>query len=142
MTPKLTFQIKEKIQNKIIHRRKSNLRVSNTNPADTETLLNDLVAQLNNNQEEYTHAINVLRAKFVQDSETIKMGLAKLLTSQQHRDEISADKLNRLKELLAIDRQNGSKPDCGDIKSLHRHEKHLAEVEKEVIEILSKRFKK
>lgn len=141
MSLKLKLSIKERFQRKITDHRKSSLR-DYPNPADTESLLNDLVNQLNKNQEEYTHMLNVLQAKFVQDSETIKMGLAKLLTSQKHRDEISADKLNRLQELLKCDCSNGSRLNQDDIKSLRSHEKHLAEVEKEVIEILSKRFKK
>ena len=142
MTAKLKLYLKDKLKRKGNGGANHRLKLNKNDQAATETLLNDLLTQLNRNQAEYTHMTNLMQAKFAQDSETIKMGLAKLLTSQKHREDIPADRLNRLQELLANESQIGKATDCNDLKCLRRHEKHLAEVEKEVIEILSKRFKK
>ena len=142
MTAKLKMYLKDKLKRKGNGQDKPDLNISQNDQAATEALLNDLLSQLDKNQAEYTRMTNLMQAKFAQDSETIKMGLAKLLTSQTHRDGIPADRLNRLQELLVHDRSIGNPAECSDLKCLRQHEKHLAEVEREIIGILSKRFKK
>lgn len=142
MTAKLKLYLKDKLKRKGNDQDRPDLHINKNDQAATETLLNDLLGQLEKNQAEYTRMTNLMQAKFTQDSETIKMGLAKLLTSQTHRDGIPVDRLNRLQELLVHDSSSGNPAECSDLKYLRQHEKHLAEVEKEIIGILSKRFKK
>ena len=110
-------------------------------PVDVEKLLENLLEQISRRRDEYVRQINILRDKFIQDTETIRMGLEKLSSSRAHREEISSDKihsLNRLarKEIPLEDL------DFNDIDNLKAYEKHLADLEKEIIEILTGRFRK
>jgi hypothetical protein len=110
-------------------------------PVDVERLLESLLEQIGQRRDEYIRQINILRDKFIQDTETIRMGLEKLSSSQTHREEISTDRLHSLNR-LAMKKMSLEDMDTDDIDNLKTYEKHLADLEKEVIEILTGRFKK
>lgn len=110
-------------------------------PVDVEKLLEKLLEQTGRRCDEYVERINILRDKFIQDSETIRMGLEKLTSSSAHREEISGEKV---RSLIRLARQEIALEDLDsdDIDNLRAYERHLAVLEREIIEILTGRFKK
>ena len=108
---------------------------------DIHEVLENLFRQVDNNEGDFIKEISIIRDKFIADSETIKMGLTQLLNSENDREAISSEKTIRLKEIAdSILAQENS--NMNDISKLQEKEKYLARLEKEIIEILSMRFKK
>jgi hypothetical protein len=114
---------------------------SHNDPVDVEKLLENLLEQTGRRRDEYIRQINILKDKFIQDTETIRMGLEKLSSSRAHREEISNNKLHSLNR-LSMKEMSIEDMDSDDIDNLRAYERHLADLEKEVIEILTGRFKK
>ncbi len=131
----MTFKKTRELPKKIIGNNGQN------DPVDVEKLLENLLEQAGRRQKEYVRQINILRDKFIQDTETIRMGLEKLSSSPAHREEISSDKIQSLNR-LAMKEISFKDLDSNDIDNLRAYERHLADLEKEVIEILTGRFKR
>ena len=104
-------------------------------------VLEDLFRQVDRNEGEFIKEINILRDKFISDSETIKMGLTQLMNSEQHRETISSEKATHLKQIADLNMEpEDTKLD--DLSKLQAREKYLGELEREIIGILSQHFKK
>jgi hypothetical protein len=77
----------------------------------------------------------------VQDAETIRMALDRLASEDENAENIPDEKVARLKRTL-----NQELPEAvydGDlVENIRAYEKYLGKLEKEVMEILTKRFKK
>lgn len=131
----MTFKKTRELPKKIIGNNGHN------DPVDVEKLLENLLEQAGRRRDEYVRQINILRDKFIQDTETIRMGLEKLSSSRAHREEISSDKIHSLK-CLAMKEISLKDLDSSDSDNLRAYEKYLADLEKEVIEILTGRFKR
>jgi len=110
-------------------------------PTDISKVLENLFRQVDRNEGEFIKEINILRDKFISDSETIKMGLTQLMNSEQHRETISSEKATHLKQIADLNMEpEDTKLD--DLSKLQVREKYLGELEKEIIDILSQHFKK
>jgi Arc/MetJ-type ribon-helix-helix transcriptional regulator len=110
-------------------------------PADISKVLEDLFRQVDKNEGDFIKEINILRDKFISDSETIKMGLTQLLNSEEHRETISSEKATYLKQ-IADSSLEQKDSELDDLSKLQAREKYLGELEKEIIGILSQRFRK
>ncbi|MBD3382952.1 MAG: hypothetical protein GF404_12240 [candidate division Zixibacteria bacterium] len=111
------------------------------NEYSREGIFADLREQLNRRHARYMHDLEILRDKMVQDAETIRMALDRLASEDENAENIPDEKVARLKRTL-----NQELPEAvydGDlVENIRAYEKYLGKLEKEVMEILTKRFKK
>jgi len=139
---KIKEQFRETIQwSKGVQKRLTGTRSPRHKELDVHQILESLFKQVDRNKDEYVKKIDVCKRKYISDSETIKMALIKLLTSHEHEQEISPEKAGRLQELLQ-ERFEDEDSQRDEIGVLKEKENSLAALEKEVIGILSRRFKK
>ncbi len=142
MVTKIKDQVKETIQwSREIQKRLKGSKSQEQQDLNVHHILEELFKQVDRNKDEYVCKIDTCKEKYISDSETIKMALTKLLTSHEHEDSIPREKALRLQELLrcASHSENGGRDEMTKLKE---RENSLAALEKEVIGILSRRFKK
>ncbi|NIP43682.1 MAG: hypothetical protein GWO41_12965 [candidate division Zixibacteria bacterium] len=139
---KIKEQFKETIEwSKNVQKRLTGIKSPGNKDLDVHHILESLFKQVDRDKDEYIKQVDVCKQKYISDSETIKMALTKLLTSLEHEQEISQEKASRLQELLH-ERFMDDDDQRDEIGELKAKEKSLAALEKEVIEILSRRFTK
>jgi hypothetical protein len=139
---KIKEQFKETIEwSKNVQKRLTGTKSPGNKGLDVHHILESLFKQVDRDKDEYIKQVDVCKQKYISDSETIKMALTKLLTSLEHEQEISQEKASRLQELLH-ERFMDDDDQRDEIGELKAKEKSLAALEKEVIEILSRRFTK
>jgi hypothetical protein len=139
---KIKGQIKGALRKtKVLHKKNSSEKVAKDLPGDIYDVLKDLLEQVDKNEGDFVKEVNILRDRFIADSETIKMGLTQLLGSKEHRDTISSEKAIHLKEIADLSAE-GEDSKLDDLAKLQAREKYLTELEKTIIGILSQRFKK
>jgi hypothetical protein len=139
---KIKGQIKGALRKtKILYKRSPSDTIPEDMPTNISEVLQDLFDQVNKNEGDFIKEINILRDKFIADSETIKMGLTQLLNSEEHQSTISTEKATHLKEIAYLD-MNKAESGQDDLSKLQAREKYITELEREIIMILSHRFKK
>lgn len=142
MVAKIKEQFKETIEwSKNVQKRLKGTKSSRQNDFDVHHILESLFKQVDRDKDQYIKQVDVCKQRYISDSETIKMALTKLMTSLEHEQEISQEKASRLQELLheRFMEDDEQRDEIGELKA---KEISLAALEKEVIEILSHRFKK
>jgi hypothetical protein len=107
----------------------------------SQDIFSDLRDQLDRRRARYTHDLNILRDRLIQDAETVRMALERLASQDKDAASISADKLARLKRMLNQELPDDESDD-DTLSNIRAYEKYLNHLEKEILEILSKRFKK
>lgn len=141
MVAKLKEQFRQTLQKTKQFQQKIAGNNGEEKPVDVQRLLKDLLEQTGKRREEYIKQVNILKDKFIQDSEIIRMGLEKLASSAMHRKGISDEKLSSLNR-LAMKEMPSLESKSDDLSYLQAYEKHLSILEKEIIEILSGCFTK
>lgn len=139
---KIKGQIKGALRKtKVLYKKGSVDTIPRSMPTDISEVLQDLFQQVDKNEGDFIKEINILRDKFISDCETIKMGLTQLLNSEEHRSSISTEKATHLKAIADSSPEN-EETNEDDLSKLQAKEKYLTELEREIIGILSQRFKK
>ncbi len=136
MAAKLKYQIKEAIH-RINHPNHNGN--SDTSEQDLREVLKDLLKQVEESQREYVRQMDVLKGKYIADSETIRMGIVQLLSTPGSEERIRQSNADNLRSLA---RRGKIKLEVRDENhsELKEKVKQLARLEKEIVEILSRRF--
>jgi len=136
---KITVKIKQALMRTHLANEDPPARENGRPEIDIVHLLEKLVTQLESRREEYSRTLEILRDKYIQDSETIKIGLQRLLADPGFREGLSDEKIAALKRLAnyQLPAQEWSGNEAENMKAC---EQHLARLEKEIIEVLSGHF--